>query len=140
MRNADAFSNYRFVLSMENSAQTGYISEKIFIGFLSGAIPIYSGTELIFDIFNKDAFIFWNVKQPQISLQQIEYLESNRTAYDEMRARPFLVDGVNTMDQYFIYGNSKARHRVLTALEMVTPSGIPTQSQHLPVHLQLPSR
>jgi hypothetical protein len=26
------------------------------------------------------------------------------------------------MDQYVIYGKSKARHRVLTALEMITPS------------------
>jgi hypothetical protein len=84
MQNADTFSDYRFVPSMENSARAGYISEKLFVGFLSGAIPIYYGTELVFDIFNKDAFIFWNVKQPQISLQQIEYLESNRTAYDEM--------------------------------------------------------
>merc|ERR1712159_494799 len=42
--NADTFKRYKFVLSMENSKTPGYISEKLFIAFVSGVVPVYWGT------------------------------------------------------------------------------------------------
>ena len=101
--NAETFRHYRFVLAMENSGAVGYISEKMFIAFMSGAIPVYYGTSEIFDVFNREAFIFWDVDDPRPALQQILYLDSNRTAYTEMQARPYLADGAATVLKYFSF-------------------------------------
>ena len=52
------YQNYKYCVTMENSYTPGYISEKIFNGFLAGCVPIYFGTHEIFDIFNDKAFIY----------------------------------------------------------------------------------
>ena len=53
----DIYSQYRFVLAMENTCSYGYITEKIINAFYSGAIPIYWGSSNINDFFNEKAFI-----------------------------------------------------------------------------------
>jgi hypothetical protein len=106
--NAESFSQYRFVLAMENSNAAGYISEKLFIAFSSGAIPVYWGTVEVFDVFNRDAFIFYDANNPQRALDQLHYLESNRTAYAEMQARPYLAQGAETVKKYFSYTDNVA--------------------------------
>jgi hypothetical protein len=52
------YSNYKFIICFENTIQETYITEKIINGFLSYSIPIYWGTNKIFDYFNKDRFIY----------------------------------------------------------------------------------
>ena len=52
-----SYSKYNFVVAMENTKSPGYITEKIYNAFLSGAIPIYYGDKIASDIFNTDAFI-----------------------------------------------------------------------------------
>ena len=47
----DVFKNYRFVLAVENTQVYYYITEKIMIAFLSGAIPIYWGDKNIYEHF-----------------------------------------------------------------------------------------
>ena len=118
--NADKFSNYRFIISMENSAKTGYLSEKLFVAFLSGAIPIYYGSQDVFKVFNKDAFIFWDVNNPTATVRQINYLESNRAAYDAMSALPFLKDGLETINKYFIYQGTDRRDELIAMLSQFT--------------------
>ena len=59
-RNVELFSNYKFCFVMEHTYDhTGYITEKIMLAFAGGCIPIYHGTKRIFNIFNKDAFVFY---------------------------------------------------------------------------------
>lgn len=99
--NADTFSRYRFVLAMENAAEPGYVSEKLFIAFVSGAVPIYWGSEDVFDVFNPQAFIFWNESNSSSTINRLKYLESNRSAYEEMQRHPFLLNGKATVDEYF---------------------------------------
>lgn len=53
-------SEYKFIVTMENTKQETYITEKILHGFTSGIIPIYWGSDNITDYFNEDRFI--NVK------------------------------------------------------------------------------
>ena len=48
-------------MGRESKAMPGYITEKILAVFLAGAIPIYWGTEEVFGIFNRKAFIFYGV-------------------------------------------------------------------------------
>ena len=59
-----AFQKYRFVLCMENRNATGYITEKILNAFLSGSVPVYYGTREVFDLFNRKAFIFYDINDP----------------------------------------------------------------------------
>ena len=91
------YSNYRFALVMENTLRDGYITEKIVNAFIGGAIPIWYGTRQVFDFFNKKAFIYYDIDNPQAALERITFLESNPEAYDEMLSQPILADGVKTI-------------------------------------------
>ena len=49
---------YKFCFSLENAINiNGYITEKIFDCFVSGTIPIYLGSNSIYDFVPKDCFI-----------------------------------------------------------------------------------
>lgn len=52
-KNGIFFHKYRFALVMENAKTKGYLTEKIANAFLAGSIPIYYGTEEVFDVFNR---------------------------------------------------------------------------------------
>jgi hypothetical protein len=54
----DIYKDYTFTISMENTNEYGYITEKIMNAFIAGSIPLYFGSKgKINDFFNKDAFI-----------------------------------------------------------------------------------
>ena len=71
MENDKIYKDYKFVFCAENSDVDGYITEKIFLGFLSKSIPIYYGTKRIKDIFNDKSFFYIN-----------DYLDDNKTLED----------------------------------------------------------
>jgi hypothetical protein len=103
--NHKLFHSYRFALVMENSSIDGYITEKILNAFLAGSIPIYCGSEEVFDIFNEKAFIYIDYNDVMPGLNRIAYLESNRTAYDEMFLHPILAHGEQTIEKYFSWSD-----------------------------------
>jgi len=94
-----AYEGYRFALAMENTNQAGYVTEKIVHAFIGGAIPIYWGTWDVFNLFNRDAFIYFDPENPNEALDRVKYLESNLTAYMEMRRNPILAPGA--LHKYF---------------------------------------
>jgi Glycosyltransferase family 10 (fucosyltransferase) C-term len=51
-------SQYRYNLAIENSVEDWYISEKIFDALLCGCMPIYYGSEKIFDLLPNEWFHF----------------------------------------------------------------------------------
>ena len=51
-------SQYRYNLAIENSIEDWYISEKIFDALLCGCMPIYYGSEKIFDLLPNEWFHF----------------------------------------------------------------------------------
>jgi len=51
-------SQYRYNLAIENSVEDWYISEKIFDSLLCGCMPIYYGSEKIFDLLPNEWFHF----------------------------------------------------------------------------------
>jgi len=53
----DAISQYKFIVSMENSIQDTYITEKITHGLLANTIPIYWGSGQVDKYFNPKRFI-----------------------------------------------------------------------------------
>lgn len=80
---------------MEHQALPGYITEKIALAFLSGSIPIYYGDKHTVDrLYNKDAFIFFDIHHEKAALNWIAYLESNLTAWQEMRSKPVFTEAI----------------------------------------------
>ena len=71
------------------------------MAFWAGCIPIYYGTEAVFDMFNRRAFVYYDPARPQPALAQIVHLETNQTAYDAMMKEPILAQGTATVDRYF---------------------------------------
>lgn len=102
-KNYKYYQNYRFCLVMENKYQYGYITEKIALAYMGGCIPIYYGTRQIFHIFHSKSFIYYDISNPKYAIEQIQYLEKNHTAYNEILQlqQPILRNGNETIKQYF---------------------------------------
>ena len=99
--NRDAYSEYTFCFAMENSKTHNYMSEKIIMAFLAGCVPIYYGSEQIFDVFNKEAFVFYDPQHPGPALQKLKVLAGNETAYQQVLNQHILANGEQTVRDYF---------------------------------------
>jgi hypothetical protein len=96
------YHDYKYCLVMENTAQDGYITEKIVNAFLGGCMPIYYGTRQVYDIFHSESFIFYDIRQPQHALDLIQQLEADPAEYQRrLQKTPILKDGRRTMHLYF---------------------------------------
>jgi hypothetical protein len=78
-----------------------YITEKILNAFLAGCLPIYFGTDEVFNVFNENAFVFYDISQPQLALDKIMYLEKHPAAYFDMLRAPILKNASTTIDDFF---------------------------------------
>ena len=114
MSSANLYRHYRFALVMESTvpAPAGYMTEKIALAFVAGAVPIYFGhRETVASWLNEKAFLFWDVEglgagsgrnrkvdsearriSEERLLERVRYLERNHTAYWEMRDRPIVLE------------------------------------------------
>ena len=52
------YTDYKFVLALENGIDCGYLTEKLINPILANSIPIYAGPNDIFDIINKKRIIY----------------------------------------------------------------------------------
>jgi hypothetical protein len=122
--NFNLYREFRYCAVMDNTIKAGYISEKILLAFMGGCIPIYIGTEEIFDIFNPKAFVFYNTKHPQYALEQIREHYRNPKAYEAMISQPILAHGNQTVEDYFSFsdnvGGGKLK-REIRAMMGLTP-------------------
>lgn len=64
-------ANYKYSLVIENSKEDWYISEKIFDALMCGCMPIYYGTDKIFELIPHE----WFVYLPDLSKKSIESIE-----------------------------------------------------------------
>nr|VFJ75057.1 MAG: Glycosyltransferase family 10 (fucosyltransferase) C-term [Candidatus Kentron sp. FW] len=86
------YSNYRFVMAMENRIAPGYVTEKIMNAFYAGAIPIYWGDAIVKEFFNTDAFIYVNdFDSFEACADHISNLSDEEIAW--MMDQPILKDG-----------------------------------------------
>jgi hypothetical protein len=112
--NRHVYQDFRFCLTMEHVNTPGYITEKILVAFWAGCLPVYWGPLEILDIFHKDSFIYWDVENPQPALDRIQYLEENRSAYEEVMSKPILAPGAAT--KYFSfderYGSGTLKNKI----------------------------
>ena len=99
----ESYSNYKFVLAIENTKHWGYITEKIINAYYSGAIPIYWGCSTINNYFNKNSFI--NISDFESVEKCIEYVLSlDDAAIEKMSNEPFYNrdnDIVNLLDDNY---------------------------------------
>jgi hypothetical protein len=87
----DFVSQYKIIISMENSKNKDYITEKILNGFASNTIPIYWGSDNILDYFNEERFV--NVKSFSMvdinnAIEKIIVLLNEPYKYLEMINKP----------------------------------------------------
>lgn len=85
------YSQYKFVICLENTKQETYITEKIINGFLAKTIPIYWGSDSITDYFNEERFInISNFNEDTIynALNNIELLINNDDEYLKIVNKP----------------------------------------------------
>lgn len=87
-------SHYRFSMAFENSAMSGYTTEKIFDGFAACTIPIYWGSDRIKEEFNPESFVsardFENFDQV---VARVKEIYENDDLYLKMMKAPIAPEG-----------------------------------------------
>ena len=75
----------------------------------------------MFDIFNRDAFVFWDPADPRAALELVRQLETNSVAYMRMLVQPVLAAGNITLERYFSVdasiGGGKLGKRIRSMVE-----------------------
>ncbi len=87
----DFISQYKFIISMENSCEETYITEKIIHGLLAQTIPVYWGSERIHDYFNADRFLFLennDVSSMDLVISRIIELMNDDAKYQTALSKP----------------------------------------------------
>ena len=113
---------YKFSIAMENSFNTGYISEKIITCFLAGTIPIYYGDTSLESFINPKTFIQikpWDDIKEKIKL--IKKIDTNDKLYFKMLNEDLNADTLisklqaqdyqDMADYIFFQDKNKARRR-----------------------------
>ena len=91
--------NYKYSLTIENTNEDWYISEKIFDALLCGSMPIYHGTKRIFDLIPHDWFYYL----PDLSDRSIELVNQliQTDQYKKVSLNRAAI--ANTIDQSFSF-------------------------------------
>ncbi len=89
---------------------------KVLMAFLGGFIQIYYGSELAFDIFNPDSFVYYDIENPQPAIDLVRKLEENPSEYYKMLSKSILAHGDETFAEFFgfsddIGGGTKMKKR-----------------------------
>lgn len=66
-------NQFKFIISMENSREDTYITEKLINGLLSNIIPVYWGSNKVYDYINQDRFL--NLKDIHNANEVIETMK-----------------------------------------------------------------
>lgn len=75
----------KFTLCFESTKHEGFVTEKITDAFFSDTIPVYYGSEQVFEIFNRDAIIYCPDRDSfDETIEQIIALDQDDEAYLRM--------------------------------------------------------
>ena len=89
----DFIKDYKFTIAAENSSSPGYTTEKIIHPLSVGSIPIYWGSDVVSQDFNKKAFI--NVKDYDNLgdfLSEVKRIDSDESVYQQYINEPIFAD------------------------------------------------
>lgn len=89
-RAIDFLQTCRFNVCFENVSAQDYVTEKLFQAMLAGCIPVYWGDSAIPepDFLTGNGVVFFNPRDPEIAIQQIERLATDPNYRREWMARP----------------------------------------------------
>jgi len=90
------YSNYAFIICMENSIENGYITEKILNGYKAGSIPIYWGdSKIAKKLFNPKSFICVNdYNSIEECIDYILNLYNDKNNLIKMANEPMFTDNI----------------------------------------------
>jgi len=89
------YEKCKFVITYENSRYPGYETEKIFDVFMGRAVPIYFGSKMISNDFNKEAFINrHDFNSDEEMIEHIKYLDNNDEEYIKMLNKQIFTDNI----------------------------------------------
>lgn len=92
----DIYTNFKFVLSLENKNKDGYFTEKIINPIIANSVPIYWGNDKIFEYINKKRVIYINdFESDQKLLEYIAYLDNNEEEYEKIVHEPIFTEKGN---------------------------------------------
>ena len=106
----DFVSQYKFIITMENSKNKDYITEKILHGFTANTIPIYWGSDNIHEYFNEERFInvkTYNDDDVNEAIEKISILLNDEEKYLEMVNKPIYKNNVIPLSLSDISNNIK---------------------------------
>ena len=92
-------SQYRYNLAIENSLEDWYISEKIFDALMCGCMPIYYGSEKIFDLLPNEWFHFL----PDLSPKSIKLANNLAQTDSYLSVAENRVEIAKTIDKEFSF-------------------------------------
>ena len=79
------YSNYKFILAIENVKKDYYSTEKIINPILANSIPVYYGSNTIFKVINKKRVIYFDdYDNIDTLIDYIIYLSNNKDEYDKI--------------------------------------------------------
>ena len=87
-------SDYKFAITPEHTKNAGFTTEKILQTLYVGSVPIYWGSEIVNQDFNKDSFI--NVDDFSSLEEMVEYIkevDNNKELYEKYLSVPAFPDG-----------------------------------------------
>lgn len=85
---------YKFTIAFENSAQPGYVTEKVTEPMLVNSLPIYWGCPRIGEEFNKESFVDATGRKFQDVVDEIVELDRDDDKYVAKLRRPWFRDNV----------------------------------------------
>ena len=83
------YASYKFVVAFENDDAPGYVTEKLGLAFLAGAVPIYWGPSTD-HIFNPDAYV--RCHELEECAREVKRLDGDDVSYERMRNTPKVND------------------------------------------------
>jgi len=101
------YTDYKFVLSLENGIECGYLTEKLINPILANSIPIYAGPNDIFDIINKNRIIYiYDFENFDKLNEYIEKVDKNEDLYNSILSENIFT-GKITFDNFKEYLSDK---------------------------------
>jgi hypothetical protein len=91
-------SQFKFIISMENSRNDTYITEKIIHGLLANIIPVYWGSTRVFDYFNPDRILYLNeLENIHRVISEMKELKQNQSKWLTTVNQPNLLNNKLTI-------------------------------------------
>lgn len=85
-KKSEAIKDYKFCLTIENSHEKNYVSEKFYDCILTNTIPIYYGCSNIKDYWSENGyFLLDNIKDHQYIINKLKWIDENQDKiYNQM--------------------------------------------------------